>query len=129
MNLKLLLQHLLKSDVTDYDCNIVEGCLIVTMDENEHTKAIVNISCHQITVVCNFIKIDEVNPDKELEMLRIMNKMNIEISLSSFSQLGDYHIIFGALSVDSKIESIEEEINTLLSNYDDLLLEFEEFLI
>jgi uncharacterized protein YjfI (DUF2170 family) len=83
----------------------------------------------QITVVCNLFLDSELKPESRLDYFETTNMINFRLNLSSFSRVGEYHVLFGALSKDSKLKVIEEEIVTLAKNSEDALESLQKYLV
>ena len=112
-----------------YHCTQSNENVAIINVEDKTLPVILAVSDTQITVFCNLFHINEVKPEHNLDLLQDMHRMNLPLNLSSFSQSGEYHIIFGALSIDSSMHQIEEEITTLIDNAEESLLTFEKYLI
>ncbi len=59
----------------------------------------------------------------------MMLKLNIAMPLSSFALVGGIYSIFGAMSVNSEVKQIQEEVAVLSENIMDALEVCQEFLI
>jgi uncharacterized protein len=126
--LEAIIACLNDSKTNQYNCTLIDGGMIIEINEKIIPVTLI-ISDTQITVVCNLFRDNEVITHSRLELLEAMHNMNLPLNLSSFSRSGDWHIIFGALSIDSNMNAIEEEINTLIDNAEDSLLLFEKYLV
>jgi len=63
----------------------------------------------------------QILDNKQHELNQMMLELNIAMPLSSFALTGKHYSIFGALSMDSNAEQIQEEILVLSDNILDAL--------
>ncbi len=70
----------------------------------------------------------DVRPETREEMLDMMLETSIAIPLSAYARTGEHYVLFGALSKQSRLETIIEEIVTLNSNTFDVVTAMEEFI-
>lgn len=102
--------------------------MLVTVEGREEFPIIVDIDMDQITCITNLWKQSEVNPDKLNDMLQNMLATNLPMPLSSFAKTGDQFQLFGAMSVQSSLEAIIEELSVLSDNTIDAIEAFESYL-
>jgi len=126
--LEMIIASLNDSKNNKFNFTYFDDIVIININDNT-LPVILVVSDTQITLVCNLFRINEVRAENKLELLEAMHRKNLPLNLSSFSQSGEYHIIFGALSIDSSIHQIETEILTLIYNAEESLLLFEKYLI
>lgn len=75
-----------------------------------------SISKSQLLCIAHLFREQDVNLDKELEMLRVMVEMNIPMPLSSFGKTSDLYVVFGAMAADSSFDDVLFELKTLCDN-------------
>jgi uncharacterized protein YjfI (DUF2170 family) len=103
--------------------------LIITIEDREEFPIYITVDDSQILCISHIWTEEEVIPEKSVALLDAMLTMNIPMPLSSFSKVGNQHIIFGALHNRSSIDEIIEEIAVLSDNTLTAVEEFSEFLI
>ena len=81
----------------------------------------VTVGDEQILAIADLWGSDEVLDGKLNELNAVLLRANLPLPLSSFSIMGDRYVIFGALSVNSDITEIVEEITSLANNTVDAL--------
>jgi len=81
----------------------------------------VTVGDEQILVIADLWGSDEVLDGKINELNAVLLRANLPLPLSSFSIMSDRYVIFGALSVNSDITEIVEEITSLANNTVDAL--------
>jgi hypothetical protein len=105
-----------------------EQMIKVTVETREEFPLIVDINDDQLLVIANLWDAAEVKEGAEAEMMSTMLSMNIALPLSAFGKTGSQYQLFGALSVDSKLEVIVQEVDVLSSNLEAVLEAFVEYL-
>ncbi len=81
----------------------------------------VTVGDEQILVIVDLWGAYEVLDGKTNELNAVLLRANLAVPLSSFSIMGDRYVIFGALSINSDITEIVEEITSLANNTVDVL--------
>ena len=81
----------------------------------------VSVGQEQITAIVNLWAISEVAPEKQAELNELLLRANLAVPLSAFPTMGDHYVIFGALSVNSGVDEVIEEITMLAGNVIDAL--------
>lgn len=71
---------------------------------------------------------DEVNQERRIDMLETMLELNIPMPLSSFAKIDDKYVVYGALSVQSNMQEIEQELSVLSDNCLEVIDEMVDFL-
>ena len=92
------------------------GLLKVEIEDREEFPIMIEFSTDQITAVANLWKHSDVKAGMEAEMMNIMLSMNIAMPLSSFAKTAGTYQLFGAMSVNTLMENIVEEITVLSDN-------------
>ncbi|MEJ2608527.1 MAG: DUF2170 family protein [Candidatus Thiodiazotropha sp.] len=115
----------------DYEFNPIPGeieVVQVVFKDREELPIYLTQSESQMICICYLWDDDEVIPSKRAEMMEVMLDMNIPIPLSSFGRIGSRYTIFGALSIDSSVESIAKELTVLSDNALDAIDAMSEYL-
>lgn len=96
------------------DPNSLDPALIVTMQDYEEFPIYLSISGEQILAMVFLCSIHQVEDSETLNenLLRV----NSVVPLSSFGIVGNDYVLFGSLSVESKIQSVVTELVTLAEN-------------
>ncbi len=81
----------------------------------------VTVGDEQILAIADLWGRDEVLEDKVNELNDVLLRANLPVPLSSFSIMGERYVIFGALSVNSDVNEVVEEIISLANNTVDAL--------
>ncbi len=81
----------------------------------------VTVGDEQILAIADLWGGAEVLDGKVNELNAVLLRANLPLPLSSFSIMGDRYVIFGALSVNSDITEVVEEITSLANNTVDAL--------
>ncbi|MDQ6978693.1 MAG: DUF2170 family protein [Mariprofundaceae bacterium] len=95
--------------------------LQILVEDREELPIFVSASDAQILCIAYLFKEDEVKEDERIVMNHAMLAANISIPLSSFAKIDDQYVIYGALSVNSSLDDIVHELDTLASNAVDAL--------
>lgn len=109
--------------------DVAEQMFKVVVESREEFPIIGDINDDQILAIANLWQVSEVKSGAEAEMMNAMLGMNIPLPLSSFAKTGNQYQLFGALSTDSKLEVIVQEMSALSSNVEAVLEEFSQYLI
>lgn len=80
-----------------------------------------SVGDEQILAIVDLWGIDEVEDGKISELNAVLLRANLPVPLSSFSIMGDRYVLFGALSINSDVNAVVEEITTLANNVLDAL--------
>lgn len=102
-----------------FEVNPIPGeveVLQIIVEDREELPIFVSASDEQILCIAYLFKEDEVKSEMMNEMNQAMLQANIPVPLSSFAKIDDQYVIFGALSVNSSLEDVVHEIDTLSSN-------------
>ncbi|MDM8545332.1 DUF2170 family protein [Candidatus Venteria ishoeyi] len=102
--------------------------LIVSVEDREEFPVYITIDDSQVLCISHLWLEDEVIAEKRAELLDALLAMNVPMPLSSFSKLGDQYLIFGALSNQSSVNHVLEEIDMLSNNTLTAIEEFADFL-
>lgn len=90
--------------------------LLTTVEQREEFPIYITVDESQILCITYLWTESEVDPNKRIELLDTLLSMNIPMPLSSFSKIGNQYVIFGALSRNSSLEEILEELHVLSDN-------------
>lgn len=115
----------------EFECQPIPGeveVLQVTVGDFDELPSYVSITDTQILCITWLFAEDEVNQDLRSDMMEEMLELNIPIPLSSFAKVDDRYVIYGALSINSSIEDICQELVTLSENALEAITALEEFL-
>jgi len=93
-----------------------EQLIKVELEEREEFPIMLDIAEDQITAVVNLWGQNEVKEGAEAEMMSVMLSMNVALPLSAFAKTGGTYQLFGAMSANTVMENIVEEINVLSDN-------------
>ena len=92
-----------------------------TVDDVDEFPVMISLGEEQILVIADLWGVDEIQDGKVDALNAVLLRANLPIPLSSFSIMGDRYVLFGALSINSDITEIVEEITALSSNILDAL--------
>lgn len=90
--------------------------LQLLVEGHEDIPIYMSISQSQLLCIAHLFREQDVNPEKELDMLRTMIAMNIPMPLSSFGKMRDLYVVFGAMAADSLLDDVVLELRTLSDN-------------
>ena len=93
-----------------------EGIIKVEVEEREEFPIMLDIAEDQMTAIVNLWSQNEVKEGAEAEMMSVMLSMNVALPLSAFAKTGGIYQLFGAMSANTVMENIVEEINVLSDN-------------
>ncbi|MBL4615219.1 MAG: DUF2170 family protein [Magnetovibrio sp.] len=99
----------------------------VVQDVDEF-PVMITVGDEQILTIADLWGIDEVKDGKIGELNAVLLRASLPVPLSSFSIMGDRYVLFGALSINSDVTEIVEEITTLANNTLDALEFCKEYL-
>lgn len=102
-----------------FDCYPIEGeveVLQVNIIDREEIPVFVSVTDNQVLCISYLWGEDEINPERRTEMFESMLELNIPMPLSSFAKVDDKYVVFGALSVGSSMDEIEQELSVLSDN-------------
>lgn len=88
---------------------------VLVQDQEEFPINITKADGELICMVKLFEE-SEVKEEAKADMHEAMLSANLALPLSSFGKIGGTYMLFGALSAESKLESISLEIETLAGN-------------
>lgn len=100
----------------------------VSVDGREELPIYVSSTDEEVLCICHLFTTDEVRPETEAEMNKVMLAMNIPMPLSSFGINGNHYVAFGAMSAKSDIDELAHEIVTLSNNSLDAIQALSEYL-
>ncbi|MEN8179426.1 MAG: DUF2170 family protein [Pseudomonadota bacterium] len=93
-----------------------EGIIKIEVEEREEFPIMLDIDEEQMTAIVNLWSQNEVKEGAEAEMMNVMLSMNVALPLSAFAKTGGIYQLFGAMSANTVMENIVEEINVLSDN-------------
>jgi uncharacterized protein YjfI (DUF2170 family) len=93
-----------------------EGIIKIEVEEREEFPIMLDIDEDQMTAIVNLWSQNEVKEGAEAEMMSVMLSMNVALPLSAFAKTGGIYQLFGAMSANTVMENIVEEINVLSDN-------------
>lgn len=102
-----------------FEVNPIPGdveVLQILIEDREELPIFISASEEQVLCITYLFKDGEVKPDAVGEMNRAMLSTNISMPLSAFAKVDDQYVIYGALSVQSGMDEIVHEIETLSGN-------------
>jgi uncharacterized protein YjfI (DUF2170 family) len=102
----------IRASVMDEDNEIVK----IEVEEREEFPIMLDIDEDQITAIVNLWDQAEVKEGAEAEMMSVMLSMNVALPLSAFAKTGRIYQLFGAMSVNTVMDNIVEEIGVLSDN-------------
>jgi len=116
---------------TEFDVEKIPGeipTFSVAVDGREELPIYVSATEEEVLCICHLFGINEVKPETESEMNKVMLGMNIPMPLSSFGVNGDHYVVFGSLSAKSDIDELAHELVTLSNNSLDAIEALSEYL-
>ncbi len=114
-----------------FEVNTIPGdvdVLQVVVEDRDELPIFVSASESQLLCIAYLFREDEVKEDAVADMHRAMLASNVPMPLSSFATIDGQYVVFGALSVNSGIEDIVHELETLASNAVDAIEAMQSFL-
>lgn len=121
-NIARLLKELTDAQLSDesrLDVELFDGenaVISVKVQDRDEFPIYLTVDESQILCICYLFGEDEVDTTKRAEMNETMLMLNVSIPLSSFSKIANQYILFGALSPNSSVEEIINEIEILSDN-------------
>ncbi|MBL4907478.1 MAG: DUF2170 family protein [Sneathiella sp.] len=88
----------------------------------------VTVGEEQILAIVNLWTADDILDGKVGELNDMLLRANLPVPLSSFSIINNQYVLFGALSINSSISEVVEEITTLANNVIEALESCQEYL-
>jgi uncharacterized protein len=114
-----------------FDCYPIDGdveVLQVNVVGREEIPVFVSVTGNQILCISYLWGENEVRPERRTEMFESMLELNIPMPLSSFAKVDDKYVVFGALSLQSSMLEIEQEVAVLSDNCLEVIDEMVEYL-
>jgi hypothetical protein len=102
----------IQAEVVNRDDSLVK----VELAEREEFPIMIEFGEDQITVIANLWDQNDVKPGMEAEMMNVMLSMNIALPLSAFAKTGKTYQLFGAMSMNTMMANVVEEITALSDN-------------
>ncbi|MEH6404773.1 MAG: DUF2170 family protein [Sneathiella sp.] len=98
------------------------------MQDVDEFPVMITVGEEQILAIVNLWTVDEIKDGKKEDLNEYLLRLNMPVPLSAFSIINDQYVLYGALSVNSNISEIVEEIATLTNNVIEALESCEEYL-
>ncbi len=98
------------------------------MQDVDEFPVMITVGEEQILAIVNLWTVDEIKDGKKDALNEYLLRLNMPVPLSAFSIINDQYVLYGALSVNSNITEIVEEISTLTNNVIEALESCEEYL-
>jgi len=98
------------------------------MQDMDEFPVMISVGEQQIMAIVNLWTADEIIDGKKDELNDYLLRLNMPVPLSSFSIINNQYVLFGALSVNSNISEVIEEISTLTNNVMEALETCREYL-
>ena len=114
-----------------FDCYPIAGdveVLQVNVVGREEIPVFVSVTDNQVLCISYLWGEDEVNQERRAEMFETMLELNIPMPLSSFAKFDDKYVVYGALSVQSSMQEIEQELSVLSDNCLEVIDELVDYL-
>ena len=114
-----------------FDCYPIDGdveVLQVNVVGREELPIFVSVTESQVLCISYLWGEEEVIPESRSEMFETMLSFNIPMPLSSFAKIDDKYVLFGALSLESSMLEIEQELSVLSDNCLEVIDEMVDFL-
>ncbi len=102
----------IRAEVIDADNEIVK----IEVEEREEFPIVLEIDEDQMTAVVNLWNQSEVKQGLEAEMMSVMLSMNVALPLSAFAKTEGTYQLFGAMSTNTVMDNVVEEISVLSDN-------------
>jgi len=90
--------------------------LQVVVEDRDELPIYISLTDDEIICMAYLFKTNEVKPNKADEMHSVMLTMNVAMPLSAFAKIDEQYVVFGALSVNSHVQEVVHEIETLSDN-------------
>jgi len=91
------------------------------VDDVNEFPIMISVGEEQILVIADLWGSEEIKDSKVGELNAVLLRANLPVPLSAFSIMGDRYVLFGALSINSDVTEIVEEITALSNNILDAL--------
>ncbi len=88
----------------------------IKVEDRDEFPIYMTVDEGQILCITYLFGDEQVAQDKRAKLAEGMLLMNVSIPLSAFSKIGNQYIMFGALSPESSIDELLNEIETLSDN-------------
>ena len=114
-----------------FDCQTINGeveVLQIEVNGMNGFPIFLTKTQNQILCIVYLWSEDEVKSEKRTQMLEMMLDTSISIPLSAYARVGNRFVLYGALSVNSNLDKVIEEIVTLNENAIDVVTAMEDFL-
>lgn len=114
-----------------FDCYPIDGdveVLQVNVVGREELPIFVSVTESQVLCISYLWGEEEVIPQSRTEMFETMLGFNIPMPLSSFAKIDDKYVLFGALSLESSMQEIEQELSVLSDNCLEVIDEMVDYL-
>lgn len=115
----------------DFECHPIPGeveLLQISLAGREEIPIFVSVTDEQILCISYLWGENEIKTESRSKMLDSMLSMNLPIPLSAFSKIDDQYVLFGALSVNSRMEDLVHELIVLSDNSLDVIEAYSEYL-
>ncbi|MBE8167447.1 MAG: YjfI family protein [Shewanella sp.] len=103
----------------NFDCYPIDGeveVVQVNVSGREEIPVFISVTDNQILCISYLWDETEVNPEKRTEMFESMLELNIPMPLSAFAKVDNKYVVYGALSLQSSLNEIEQEVAVLSDN-------------
>ena len=114
-----------------FDCQRITGevdVLQVEINGMNGFPVFLTKTDNQILCIVYLWSEDEIKTEMRTQMLEMMLDTSISIPLSAYARVGNRFVLYGALSVNSNLDKVIEEIVTLNENAIDVVTAMEDFL-
>ena len=114
-----------------FDCYPIDGeveVLQVNVVGREEIPVFVSVTGNQVLCISYLWGEEEVNQDRRAEMFETMLELNIPMPLSAFAKVDDKYVVYGALSLQSSMLEIEQEVAVLSDNCLEVIDEMVDYL-
>jgi len=98
------------------------------MQDVDEFPVMISVGEEQIIAIVNLWTADEIIDGKKADLNEYLLRLNMPVPLSAFSIINNQYVLFGALSVNSNISEVIEEISTLTNNVMEALETCREYL-
>jgi len=98
------------------------------MQDVDEFPVMITVGEEQILAIVNLWTSDDIKEGKKDTLNELLLRLNLPVPLSSFSIINNQYVLFGAMSVNSNITEIVEEITTLANNVIEALESCREYL-
>lgn len=117
----LLTNSFINGDVANngFTLSLTEGddpVIVASLDDMEEFPIFITVSGDQILANVNLLDVAALDENQQNVLNRVLLEMNTVVPLSNFAIVGGAYVLSGALSVNSKLEVIVEELVVLAGN-------------